>query len=458
LTRQTFKIMKKTIGLLSILAFTLIVCAYGQKPVIELTFSAAGSGQYIPLDSIYVENLSQIGDTMLYAPDTVLLLNYSTGIREQKAIIEKGLFISQNFPNPFRGQTSIDLYLPEGGKISLIIRTLMGDVVGSYQNSLTHGWHSFAFIVEHEGNYMLSATCNDITRSIKMVGLKASKPVNSQIIYEGRIDNLAPDVLLKTSKSINNFEFSLGHKLRFIGYAKTSGVIIGSDVIEDSVKINKTYLFEIIEGLPCQGIPVVDYEGQLYKTVQIGNQCWFKENLNIGTYLYGAANQTNNGIIERYCYNNFYPNCIAYGGLYQWDETMQYIYQPHAQGICPSGWHIPGDDEWCILTQYLDATVDCNEAGWSGTDIGGSMKETGFNHWISPNSGATNSSGFTALPAGNRELDGIFGYIGTSTTIWSSTESTSNTSWYRVLNTSSSQIWRFFYNKEFGFSVRCIKN
>ena len=97
----------------------------------------------------------------------------------------------------------------------------------------------------------------------------------------------------------------------------------------------------------------VFHDGKNYQTVQIGAQCWFKENLNIGIRINGSQNQTDNGIIEKYCYNDDENNCNTYGGLYQWDEMMQYMNTEGAKGICPYGWHLPTDAEWEILTNSL---------------------------------------------------------------------------------------------------------
>jgi uncharacterized protein (TIGR02145 family) len=142
---------------------------------------------------------------------------------------------------------------------------------------------------------------------------------------------------------------------------------------------------------PCQGIPTVTYGGQTYNTVQIGNQCWFRENLNIGNRIDASQNQSNNNIIEKYCYNDLESNCDIYGGLYTWDEMMQYSSHENVQGICPPGWHLPSDFEWRTLTDYL-----------GGRSIaGGKMKESGLKHWNDPNYGATNESGFTARPGGS---------------------------------------------------------
>ena len=101
------------------------------------------------------------------------------------------------------------------------------------------------------------------------------------------------------------------------------------------------------------GQPLTDSrDGQSYNTVQIANQCWMAQNLNVGSKINGSDEQSNNGTIEKYCYNNDAANCAVYGGLYQWDELMNYLTSSNAtpsgrQGICPDGWHIPSEAEWC---------------------------------------------------------------------------------------------------------------
>jgi hypothetical protein len=117
------------------------------------------------------------------------------------------------------------------------------------------------------------------------------------------------------------------------------------------------------------GQPITDSrDAQIYNTVMIGAQCWFAQNLNIGTMLNSTSTQTNNSIIEKYCYNDDAVNRAVYGGLYQWDELMNYtsssITVPSGrQGICPLGWHLPSDAEWCQLETYLDASINCEANG-----------------------------------------------------------------------------------------------
>jgi len=225
--------------------------------------------------------------------------------------------------------------------------------------------------------------------------------------------------------------------------------------------INLAYL--IPDGIPCPGVPSIIYGGQTYNTVKIGMQCWMKDNLNIGTRIAGSINQTNNDIIEKYCYNNDEANCIIYGGLYQWDELMNYTTSSNTnpsgrQGICPSGWHIPSDPEWCQLETYLDVYVDCSAFGFTGSDIGGRMKEIGTSHWASPNSGATNKSGFTALGGGNRQISGTFGFLYECGYFRSSTENSPTLSSIRDLKYQYSQILVGSYEKNQGFSARCVKD
>ena len=93
----------------------------------------------------------------------------------------------------------------------------------------------------------------------------------------------------------------------------------------------------------------VSYGGKNYNTVLIGAQCWLKENLDIGTMIISSQNSTDNSIIEKYCYGNNPANCTTYGGLYQWNEAMQYGTTSMAQGICPTGWHIPTYEEFQTL-------------------------------------------------------------------------------------------------------------
>ena len=172
------------------------------------------------------------------------------------------------------------------------------------------------------------------------------------------------------------------------------------------------------------------------------------QNLNIGIKINGSQEQTNNGIIEKYCYNDLESNCEIYGGLYQWNEMMQWTTTSGVQGICPTGWHSPTDGEWTALTTYL-----------GGESVaGGKMKESNLSHWSYPNTGATNSSGFTALPGGYRSYDGEFSYLTYDASFWSSSQYDAAGAWYRGLNYYFEYVDSSGSPKTNGFSTRCLKD
>jgi len=202
----------------------------------------------------------------------------------------------------------------------------------------------------------------------------------------------------------------------------------------------------------------VSYEGKVYETVQIGSQCWFRENLNVGIRIDRGQEQTNNQLIEKYCYRDDEANCDIYGGLYQWDEMMQYNNQQGGEGICPLGWHVPSDQDWKDLESFLGIPNNqLNKRGPRGTVEGEMLKELGDNHWISE--GGSDDFGFTALPSGMRTYGGDFSALGSIALVWTSTMNGQNIV-HRSLHHEKSTIQRDSYISSFkpGFSVRCIKN
>ncbi len=215
-------------------------------------------------------------------------------------------------------------------------------------------------------------------------------------------------------------------------------------------------------------------DGQKYATVLLGEQCWMAENLNIGTMISsttGGQLQTDNDTIEKYCYNDNDSLCDIYGGLYEWNEMMQYNPTDNdttgtTQGICPAGWHIPTHHEWTTLERAIrtsgtcatDFPYDFTTLGCQGTDEGGKLKETGTIHWTSPNTGATNESGFTALPGGARGSDGSFYDLGGYAHFWSATEYDASLAWGRYLYYTDADVDRGDGGKSGGFCVRCFQD
>ena len=193
----------------------------------------------------------------------------------------------------------------------------------------------------------------------------------------------------------------------------------------------------------------IDIDGNVYRTVKIGDQWWMAENLKVTHYRNGdpIPNVTSNTEWENLStgascvYRNDESNVSTYGRLYNWFAVHD------SRNIAPEGWHVPNDEEWQILIDYL-----------GGESVaGGKMKEQGFEHWFSPNTGATNESGFTALPGGYRCRSGHFYTMGYYANFWSTTEYSSGHAWYRTLGYNYSEVTRSNLNKRFGFSIRCIR-
>ncbi len=213
--------------------------------------------------------------------------------------------------------------------------------------------------------------------------------------------------------------------------------------MEDVPRNDTLVIFKILEGIPCPGTVAVKYGGHLYPTVQIKDRCWLKENLDIGTMISSDTVMSDNGIIEKYCYDNDPANCELYGGLYQWNELMQYTTEEKSQGICPDGWYVPTIDEFNNMTQ-----------GYTGDDF----KEKGNAHWF-PGSFGLNTTGFTALPSGGWDpYNNIFRLIGEVSPFYTSTklESPLYGVYYKEFDIPSVMTWANAH-VEHGFSLRCIK-
>jgi uncharacterized protein (TIGR02145 family) len=259
-------------------------------------------------------------------------------------------------------------------------------------------------------------------------------------------------------------------KLHVNGNVKVAGIISGvSDPVNSQDAATKAYadLLELrfkayVDSLKAEVEAlkgVKDIDNNRYDIITIGTQTWMAENLKTTRYNDGsliplitdgaawlnASTNTSPG----YCwYNapNESSNLISYGALYNW-----YAINTTTNGnknVCPTGWHVPTDDEWTTLTTYLGGE----------TVAGGKMKEAGLAHWVTPNTGATNESGFAGLPGGYRSSLGAFDLIGGNGLWWSSSENFSTYAWGRYLNSASGGVGRSYYYKGSGFSVRCLRD
>ena len=434
----------------TVLIIAMITGAMAQKAAMTLTFTADNNAQHLPLNSILIENLTQGGDTTLYAPDTVLVLDYITGMEEIGTFSGKGFSLSQNYPNPITGKTTIELFLNEREEVVVTVSDVLGREVANQEFQLEQGTHSFSLYPGRESLYFLTARADNQSQTIKLLNSPPDAHVSGycKLGYNGQQETGDGDY--KSGILLNIFGFGLGDTLKF-----TSFTDLGERVITSSPTGDETYYFHYT-GDPCIGNPTItDIDGNVYNTVQIGNQCWMKENLKTTTYRNGTAipNVTDNNTWMNLTTGAYawYDNDISwkdsYGALYNWYAVVD------SNGLCPAGWHTPTDSEWIILTDYL-----------GGESIaGGKMKSTrtepdAHPKWYCPNVGATNEFGFSGLPGGDRYGNGAFFNLGRSGYFWSSSEYTSYWAWYRFLHYYGSNVLRLDYYKHYGFSVRCLRD
>jgi uncharacterized protein (TIGR02145 family) len=234
------------------------------------------------------------------------------------------------------------------------------------------------------------------------------------------------------------------------------GIIIGSVFgytpgsgyqAADTLKRGKGYWIKVSEnGIIIFGSALncgtVNYSGRIYSTVIIGTQCWLRENIDVGTMIPEMQYSADNGVIEKYCYNNNPNNCNIYGGFYEWNEAMQYVSTQGTRGICPDGWHIPTVSEF----ETLKATVN---------NDGNALKAVGQG----TGSGAgTNTSGFSALLTGFGGGGSSFCCLGDLTYFWSSTEGSTYYAYHIELNAFDNSIGPYQAFKFGCFSIRCLKD
>jgi uncharacterized protein (TIGR02145 family) len=176
-------------------------------------------------------------------------------------------------------------------------------------------------------------------------------------------------------------------------------------------------------------------DNQTYTTVKIGTQCWMAENLNYGNLIVSTQMQRDNCISEKYCFSDIPANCTSYGGLYQWDELMQYDNAAAAQGFCPPGWHIPTENDWTTLFDFYISN------GFAGSPL----KYTGY-------------SGFDVFLSGTRFNNVNWNFSNFAVMFWSSTKEGNDKAWAHGMNTFNPSVSYYPSSRTHAFNVRCIKD
>ncbi|MBI9036880.1 MAG: carboxypeptidase regulatory-like domain-containing protein [Bacteroidales bacterium] len=308
---------------------------------------------------------------------------------------------------------------------------------------------------EISGEEIYQFTPIELTEGYQIISYLPSEPLNCEEVFLNILNNLI---------YVRN---GIGNMLRKIGPFWINNI---GDMQPDEAYLIKMIADDVLVYVPpftnCGDTLIDPRDGQFYNTIQIGNQCWIAENLNIGEMISGLScnNQTNNDIIEKYCYDDVLANCEIYGGLYQWNEMMEYATTEGVQGICPAGWHLPSDDEWKILegtvdSQYPVGDPEWNNTEWRGYDAGLNLKST--SGWYEGNNGS-GLYDFEALPGGELYYTGSTSYFYGRTTaalFWTSSNYLSSAaSWKRYLHYGGEDIYRSYNGINCGYSVRCLKD
>ena len=416
------------------IAGLLCVSALAAQPIV-FSFNGTLNGAPIALDSILVMNLTQEGDTTIYFPNNVLVLS-AVGMEEWEQMQALPMHVQ---PNPFDGSADVQMEVT-GGELLLTLRDATGRVLTSYAANMAAGGHRFQVSCDRPGVHLITATQGGASRTVHLIAAEGAG--GASLSYTGEAGRALP----KEDRSL--FTWAPGDQLRYIGYASNEGVLF-SDAIDEVPESSATRSFMVLSGAVCRNSPkLADVDGNEYRAVQIGDQCWMAENLRTTRYRDGAIIPHVTENMEwiqlnspAWCnFGNYPENDVTYGKLYNW-------YAAANPNICPQGWHVPTDAEWTMLTDHL-----------GGAHIaGGKMKDTGTQHWSAPNVGATNESGFSALPGGDRFANnGVFYNLGHGGFWWSSSEDGEGNAWNRLLVYFNDGVNREHSNVRDGFCVRCL--
>lgn len=470
--------MKKFFKVVGMIALLLTATGLSAQ-MVTLTFTAMDADtHYVQLSRVEVTNLVRDWQEILYWPDTTLVMQVGTGISDMGASRTTSLQLSQNNPNPFKGYTEVDLAVVESGNVVMEITDLNGRVVGTADfPALQSGVNRFRVSLTNAGTYVLNARQNSRTSSVKMVCTDGggATMIESRGVVEKIHDVLSQTGASSTKSSTSN-PFEIGDTLYFKGYSIRNGVEVSCEFsqVQETSQENLFLFAGAAEGQPCPATPTVtDHEGNVYNTVQIGLQCWTRENMRCTTSPNGylAAGGNAGSSISPYYYDNLESNVPLgdRGLLYNWPgamDTTGHIDESftNRRGICPQGWHVPSDQEWTKLVSYVSSQGNyyCDDNIWF---VAKALAST--NYWSdsgvicapSNNPSENNATGFSIVPT-----DWWVGYYMADypymTLFWSSTlyPYNGNIVLGRRLEGDSECLWYDAGYSMSGFSVRCLRD
>lgn len=454
--------MIKKVGII-LLIFITVIHSQTQAQDYYITFGIDGEND-VP-ESIKIENLVQDTELVLTGNDVLHLFGISSGITKPISI-ERNLSI---FPNPTSTSSTLTFYNPIEGNVVVKVFNIAGKLILYQSDNLPQSEVKYTLGGLNIGCYIVNIHTNYNVYSTQIISTNSmlSQPyIKLQSALTKEIVMLKSD-LKSTLNDGDTIQMSYNNSELLLFTANSD---TGKSRVTLVPESNKTVYFDFSSS------SLRDIDGNVYSTVEIGDQVWMTENMKVTHYADGSEiplieNDSEwdklSATAKAYCwYNNDRTNIEDYGALYTWAAVMNGVssisnLSDKAQGVCPSGWHLPSDHDWKVLEMHLGMpNNELNLDFGRGTDEGGKLKEKGTIHWNSPNTGATNETGFTALAGGLRFNNGQFGSMGRNAEFWTATEYPidDTEAWDRYLAWDYPGIGRYQRHKKDGLSVRCIKD
>jgi len=393
----------------------------------------AGKGASTAVSTVEVENLSS-GTFLTLNGGDILRLTALVGISPVENENSSAMKI---YPNPMIDNSIVEISPPASGDAIITVYEITGKPITQIQSYLENFRQEFRLSGLKNGIYLINVSGNAYQFSAKILcngqadGILKIEKVNDP---DGPLDEKKAKKSYKESPDTIEMHYTAGDKLK---YTANSGNY--STIITDIPTRDKTLTFNFI---PC-----IDGDNNSYEGVKIGSQIWMAENLkttkyNDSTAIQLVTDESAWPVLSEAGYswynNDEATNKDTYGALYNW-------YAVNTGKLCPAGWHVPKEEEWIVLIDYLGGE----------SEAGGKLKEAGTSHWYDPNTGATNETYFTGLPGGNRRNYGAFDYGGNGAFWWSSTRDSAYSAVIWYVDDDYSGIYKYWEEKG-AYSVRCV--
>lgn len=435
--------MKKNNAIFAAISvFSVLTFLTSKTFAIDYTISFSGSGAGTVVDSVIVQNLTRNTSVKIPA-GYVLNLTDVTAVEQ----IETDNEMFSIIPNPVTDISTVSFFAKKAGLTRVNVTGLDGKILTEINCNLSEGINSFQISLSN-GAYILRISGNGYAYSSKVISCSGFKN-KPMVSFTGNEIKTNSNAQKSKNSNVILMTYYTGNQLLYKGYSGNNCTIVTDKPTE-----SKTTDFKFVD---C-----TDADGNHYEVVHIGTQTWMAQNLRTTKYRNNESIGTTTGAINdvetskyQWVYNDNESNAAKFGRLYTWYAATD------SRNIAPAGWHLATDTEWRTLQYYLiDNGYNFDGSTTSGNKIAKALAAT--TDWISDTwQGAigndltkNNSSGFSALPGGNRYFDGTFYSMGSNGHWWTSTDN----AWERNLYYNENYLNNYNNKRSYGFSVRCVKD